>query len=150
MWEYTAVLQQAWANFERRGLADGPEQAAGRYRAVSGLARNLAQDFSYRLPSTALTPLLELAAHADKHAIRLRNTAVARTSDTATEALCQATWGRLSVPGRVTPYRGLPAQVATTAERARTEIPLGGETTLTTSNPTRRTNSGRTAQNERA
>ena len=81
MWEHADVLHQAWASVERRGLADGPEQAAARYQAVSGFARNLARDFSCRLPSTALTPLLELAAHADKHAIRLHNTAIARTSE---------------------------------------------------------------------
>jgi len=152
MWEYTDVLQRAWANVERRGLADGPAQAAARYQAVSGFASNLAEDFSYRLPSTALTPLLELAAHVDKHAIRLHNTAVARTSDTAAdyEALCQATWGRSSSADRATPYRGLPAQVATTASRAYAEIPLGGQTTLTASSPTRQATSKRAAQNERA
>ena len=150
MWEHADVLQQAWATVERRGLADGPEQAAARYQAVSGFARNLVQGFSYRLPSAALIPLLELAAHADKHAMRLHNTAIARTSDTDYEALCQATWGRSSTASRETPYHGLPAQVATTAARAHTEIPIGGQTTLPASSPARQAIPNRTAQNERA
>jgi hypothetical protein len=40
-WQHTDVLQQAWARVERHGLADGPEQAAARYRALSGFAVNL-------------------------------------------------------------------------------------------------------------
>jgi hypothetical protein len=150
MWEHADVLQQAWASVERRGLADGPEQAAARYQAVSGFARNLAQDFSYRLPSAALVPLLELAAHADKHAIRLHSTAIARTSGIDYEALCQATWGRSSTAGRETPYGALPAQVAMTAARARSEIPIGGQRPLPTSSPGRRAIPDRTSQNERA
>jgi hypothetical protein len=150
IWEHADVLQQAWASVERHGLADGPEQAAARYQAVSGYARDLAQDSSCRLPSTALVPLLELAAHADKHAIRLHSTAMARTSDTDYEALCQATWGRSSTASRDTPYRGLPVQVATTAARAHTEIPIGGQTPLPASSPARQAIPNRAAQNERA
>jgi len=150
MWEHADVLQQAWASVERRGLADGPEQAAARYQALSGFARNLAQGFSYRLPSAALVPLLELAAHADKHAIRLHSTAIARTSDTGYEALCQATWGRSSTGRRETPHGALPVQVAMTAARARSEIPISGQTPLLTSSHGRRAIPNPTAQNERA
>ncbi|HXL94952.1 MAG TPA: UvrD-helicase domain-containing protein [Streptosporangiaceae bacterium] len=146
MWEHADVFQQAWASVERRGLADGPEQAAARYQALSGFARNLADDFSYRLPSGALVPLLELAVHAEKHAIRLHSTAIARTSGIDYEALCQATWGRSSIA----PYGALPVQVAMTAARARSEIPIGGQRPLPASTPGRRALPHRTARDERA
>src|SRR6202453_2179660 len=146
MWEHADVVQQACASVERRGLADGPEQAAARYQALSGFARNLADDFSYRLPSGALVPLLELAVHAEKHAIRLHSTAIARTSGIDYEALCQATWGRSSIA----PYGALPVQGAMTAARARSEIPIGGQRPLPASTPCRRALPHRTARDERA
>jgi len=150
--EYVGVLHQAWGRVERRGLDDGPERAAARYQAVSGIARNLAQDFSYRLPSAALIPLLTLAQHADKHSMRLRSSAVARNNDTATgyEALRQATGERSVGGGRAAPYRGLPAQVATTATRAHAESPHGGGPTASAvSSPARQVIRKRAAQNER-
>jgi UvrD-like helicase C-terminal domain len=159
LWEQAANLHQACADVSRYGLADGPGLAASRYRMVAGCARNLAQDFTYRLPSAALAPLLELASHADKHAIRLSSTAIGRTSDTATdyEALCQATWERSSPADSGTPYRGLPAQVATTATRAHAETrthvetPHGGQAPAAAEgSPARQTIRKRAAQNERA
>ena len=132
MSDYVRVLRAAWARVEQYGLADGPERAAARYRAVAGFGRNLAEDFGDGLPSGALSPLLTLALHADKHAVRLHNTAIARTSGTGAsyEALCQATWGRPSLAGSAdmpAPYRRLPDQVATTAARGHTEIPRASQ-----------------------
>jgi UvrD-like helicase C-terminal domain len=147
------VLRQAWATVEQRGLDDGPEQAAVRYQAVSGFARSLVQDFSYRLPSAALAPLLTLVQHADKHSIRLCNTAMAGTNETATTrgALRQATGERSSPSGRATPYCGLPAQVATTATRAHAEAQHGGQAGApAASSPVRQITRKRATQNERA
>ena len=104
----SAVLVQAWTSVEEHGLLDGPASAAERYRALSGHARGVADDMAERLPSATLTLLLELAMHADKHAIRLHNTAVAIKSGTADQP---------------TPYRGLPVQVAARATQGHTDIP---------------------------
>ena len=90
---------------DQHGLKDGPVPA---YRALSGHARGVADDVGQRLPSATLTLLLELALHADKHAIRLRNTAVAVKSGTVDQS---------------TPYRGLPVQVAVRAARGHTDVP---------------------------
>jgi hypothetical protein len=146
-WEHATALQQAWTMVERRGLADGPELAAVRYQAVSESARNLAQGFGAQLPSTALAPLLELAGHSGKHAIRLHSTAIARASGDAGdyEALCQASWQRSSPAS----YRGLPDEVATTVARGRTAIPRGTQATLTAASPVRPTKPRRAARNER-
>jgi hypothetical protein len=151
-----ALLSQAWAEIERRGLYDGPGPAAARYRGLASCARSLAGDTAYRLPSAALTPLLELAMHADKHAIRLHATAVARTGGSADDVaeLGRATWERPtpdSNADRAAPYRSLPGQVAATAARSHSEIPHTGQGTPSAGNgdasPARRS---RTAQNERA
>jgi len=67
-----------------------------------------------RLPSATLIPLLELATHADKHSIRLHNSAAAIRSGTA---------------DRSAPYRGLPARVAAAATQGHTDIPRDGRAT---------------------
>jgi hypothetical protein len=101
----SAALVQAWTSIEEHGLLDGPAPAAERYCTLSGHARGVADDVGQRLPSATLTLLLELAMHADKHAIRLYKTAVA-------------------IKGA--PYGGLPGQVAAAAMRAHTEVPQSG------------------------
>jgi UvrD/REP helicase N-terminal domain len=154
--EPVASLRKAWADIERHGLADGPGPSAVRYHAVAGYAANLAENFTCQLPSTALIPLLELAAHADKHAIRLHSTAIARNGDTAIgyEALCQATWGRAvtaTATGQPAPYLGLPASVATATARGHSEIPHGGRAAApAASSPARPATRRRAAQTERA
>jgi hypothetical protein len=98
------VLGEAWADIEQHGLMDGHGAAAGRYRALADHARALTGDVARGAPTAAVTPILELAMYADKHSIRLHNTAVAihgTDGDTA--------------------YRGLPAQVATTAAQAHSD-----------------------------
>jgi hypothetical protein len=136
--EQAENLNQAWTGIEHHGLADGHAPAAARYHTVAGYARNLAQDFSYQLPSAALTPLLELALHADKHSIRLHNTAIARTDGPAAgyEALCQATWERAVPGGTAAAYRDLPDQVTTTTVRAHSGVPHAAGTSLPAGNGT--------------
>jgi hypothetical protein len=105
------AIDQAWVSVEEHGLMDGPGRAAGRYRALSDHARGVTDDLAPRLPSDILTLLLELALHADKHSIRLHNTATAIKSGTV---------------DRSAPYRGLPLQVAAATVQAHTDIPRGG------------------------
>jgi hypothetical protein len=104
----SAALVRAWTSIEEHGLIDGPVPAAERYRALSGHARDVADDMARRLTSATLTLLLELAIHADKHAIRLDSTAVAAKSGTMDQS---------------TPYRGLPVQVAARAAQGHTDVP---------------------------
>jgi hypothetical protein len=103
-----ALLGRSWASIEQLDLTDGPGPAAERYRALAGHARVLSEDIAQRLPSEALIPLLELAVHADKHAIRLLNTAVAIKGEAAV---------------RPAPYRGLPVPVAAAAAQAHAGVP---------------------------
>jgi hypothetical protein len=132
--EGAALLRQAWAGIEQHGLTDGPGPAAGRYRALADRARVVSDDFAQRLPSAALRPLLELAMYADMHSIRLRSTAIAITGDAA---------------DRPAPYRGLPAQVATTAAHGHSEIPHVGRTSGPAGNgPAAETVRKRAAQND--
>jgi hypothetical protein len=109
-----SALVQAWTNIEEHGLLDGPALAAERYRALSGQARCVADDTARRLPTATLTLLLELAMHADKHAIRLRSTAVA-------------------IKGAA--YGGLPGQVAAAAMRAHTGVPQSGAAAASATRP---------------
>jgi len=103
----SAALVHAWTSVEEHGLMDGPAPAAERYRALSGHARGVIDGTAQRLLPTTLSLLLELAIHADKHAIRLHNTAVAVKSGTVDQP---------------TPYRGLPVQVAARAVQGHTDI----------------------------
>ncbi|HXL94951.1 MAG TPA: hypothetical protein VN969_38985 [Streptosporangiaceae bacterium] len=107
----SATLVQAWTCVEEDGLMNGPASAAERYRALSGHARGVANDMERRLPTATLTLLLELAMHADKHAIRLHHTAVAIKNGTVDQS---------------TPYRGLPVEVAARATQGHTDIPRDG------------------------
>jgi hypothetical protein len=68
-------IREAWDRVRRHGLADGPAAAAGRYEELAAAAGALADAFTPAFPSAALLPLLDLASHAGKHAIRLRATA---------------------------------------------------------------------------
>jgi hypothetical protein len=104
----SAALVQAWTSIEEHGLMDGPTPAAERYRALSGHARGVAEDMERRLSAATLTLLLELAVHADKHALRLLHTAVAVKNGTVDQS---------------TPYRGLPVEVAARATQGHTDIP---------------------------
>lgn len=106
-----SLLREAWASIEEQGLMDGPEAAAGRYRALARHASSIADDMAPVLPSAMLIPLLELAARADKHSIRLHNTAVAIEGGTADSSA---------------PYRGLPVRVAAAATQGHTDIPRDG------------------------
>lgn len=137
--EQAAHLSQAWAEIERHGLYDGPGPAAARYRSLASCARSLAEDTTHRLPSMALTQLLELAMHADKHAIRQHATAVAMTGDGPDDAeeLCRATWGRPAPAGsadRAAPYHSLPGQVAATAARSHAKAPPAGQSSQSAGN----------------
>jgi hypothetical protein len=68
-------LGQAWETIRSVGLADVPAPAAARYGDLAEAAVNVADNWNSDLSSTALGPLLDLASHARKHAIRLRATA---------------------------------------------------------------------------
>lgn len=129
--ERVGQLREVWAGVERIGLADGAAAAAGRYRAVSGVARGLGEVFDSGLPSAALGPLLTLALHADKHAIRLHNTAVAEAGsgdDVVRRAGARRDRSRMA-GGRAGAYRDLPDQVALAAARSRAETPRSSRST---------------------
>jgi hypothetical protein len=79
-------LGQAWVAIRSCGLADGPAPAADRYTELADAAAEVADDWSPDLPSTALGPLLDLADHARKHAVRLRATADALQDTKLTES----------------------------------------------------------------
>jgi hypothetical protein len=127
-----ANFQQVWAQIAQHGLTDGPGPAVTRYQAVAACARALADDPTFRLPSAALTPLLELAIHADKHAICLDATAVAGTCGPTGSS---AEHGRASAgpPARagtaeqLSLYQGLPAQIAAAVERGHSGTPHHGQ-----------------------
>jgi hypothetical protein len=106
-----SLLRKAWAGIEQHDLMDGSEAAAGRYRAIAQHAGSIAEDMAPRLPSAVLIPLLELAAHANKHSIRLYHTAAAIRSGTA---------------DRSAPYRGLPVRVTAAATQGHIDIPRDG------------------------
>ena len=106
--EDVAFLRQAWADIEQHGLTDGSGTESERYRALAERARAVSDDIALRLPSVALTLLLELVMHADKHQIRLHNTAIAMEA-AAVEQLSA--------------YRGLPAEVGATAAHAHAVTP---------------------------
>ena len=99
---------------------NGPASAAERYRALSGHARGVANDMERRLPAATLTLLLELAMHADKHAIRLYNTAVAIKGQ---------------APDQQAPYGRLPIWVAAAAMRGHTGIPHSGAAATSATRP---------------
>jgi len=105
-----AFLRQAWADIEQHGLTDGSGTESERHRALADRARAVSDDVAQRLPSAALTLLLELAMHADKHQIQLHNTAIAMEG-AAVEQLQRSA------------YRGLPTEVAATAAHAHAETP---------------------------
>ena len=106
-----SLLRKAWAGIEQHSLMDGPEAAAGRYRTLARHAGSIADDMTPGPSSATLIPLLELAAHADKHSIHLYSTAGAIRSGTA---------------DRSAPYRGLPVRVAAAATHGHTDIPRDG------------------------
>ncbi len=74
-------LREAWDQIGRHGLGDGPGPAASRYTELASASAAVADNLLLSLPSTALEPLLDLASHASKHAIRLRATADASNTD---------------------------------------------------------------------
>jgi hypothetical protein len=75
-------VRETWSQIRRRGLADGPAAAADRYQALAAAATDLADALTPEFRCAALPPLLDLASHAGKHAIRLRATADAQAAKT--------------------------------------------------------------------
>lgn len=75
LWRHARRAELAWHAIRRAGLADGPAPAAARYQELANATRDLADGFTANLPSHALSHLLELAEHAEKHSTRLGATA---------------------------------------------------------------------------
>lgn len=67
-------LKRAW-DAACHSLADGLVPAVVKYTELADAAANVASNWSPDLPSVAIGPLMTLAGHARKHAIRLRATA---------------------------------------------------------------------------
>jgi hypothetical protein len=116
----SAALVRAWTSVEEHGLMDGPASAAERYRALSDQACGVADNMAKRLPLATLTLLLERAMHADKHAIRLHNTAVAIKGGVLDEEAA---------------YGGLPIGVAAAAMHGHTEVPQSGVAAASATTP---------------
>jgi hypothetical protein len=74
-------LREAWDQIRRHGLADGPRPTASRYTELADASAAVADNFLVSQPATGLEPLLDLAGHARKHAIRLQATADAGSAD---------------------------------------------------------------------
>ena len=92
-------LASAWDKVRQHTLTEGPKQMAGMYQDLADAAFRFATNFPQEMPTSALPGLMQLAAHARKHAVRLEETAKAWIDDG---------------------YRDLPDKVAATTKKART------------------------------
>jgi hypothetical protein len=92
-------LASAWDQVRQRALNEGPKQMAGMYQDLADAAYRFASNYPEGMPSAALPGLMQIAAHARKHAVRLEETAKAWIDDG---------------------YRDLPEPVAETTKKART------------------------------
>jgi hypothetical protein len=114
-------LHQAWEQILSHGLADGPGPAAARYRELADASHALALDFPATLPSAALTPLLELASRAGKHAIRLHATAIAHSAQRDEQAEAREPSSRAALDSGA--YQDLPSDIAARSAQAHSGTP---------------------------
>ena len=98
-------LAGAWDQVRQHALTDGPKQMAGMYQDLADAAFRFAANFPQEMPTAALPGLMQLAAHARKHAVRLEETAKAWIDDG---------------------YRDLPDKMAATTKKARTSRSQSG------------------------
>lgn len=99
LWAHVKRIRETWDQIRSHGLAEGPAAAADRYQDLAAAAAALADALTPAFPSAALPPLLDLASHATKHAIRLRATAGAQPTKTpADDESVQALARQFQVP----------------------------------------------------
>jgi hypothetical protein len=149
LWQHARRLDLAWRQIRQHGLDDGAGPAAARYTGLGDAAAEMASAYPPGLPSSALAMLLELRAHAGKHATRLRATADAQASaagGTREEQQIAAAVEQFQRPAGA--YHGLPAGTAAVAASAHSSQPGNLRDTAGTSEATSR--DARTGQQQSA